>query len=195
MKRVGFRRTIQLVRSDYAALLRFFRKTENSWATFVSFMLFPGFVAVLLYRLAHFRYTNGRKLSARLIHWLGLILTGAEINPACQVDEGFVILHPTGMVVSAKIGKNVVLTAGVGLGGDGSWDDIGAGPGLPVIGDRVIMGGRSTVLGPRKVGDDAFVCGGTFVINDVPPGATVFGTPARRVMDTARKQFKVMQAS
>lgn len=51
---------------------------------------------------------------------------------------------------------------------------------LPVtIGAEVWIGGHATILPGVTVGDGAIVAAGATVTRDVPPGATVAGTPAR----------------
>jgi serine O-acetyltransferase len=177
-----------LIRSDYGAILRFYGKSHSP-SSLGGFLLYPGFIAVALHRFAHYFHRRDWKLPARLVYWLTLVLTGADVNPASDIGPAFVMLHSTGMIVSGKLGSQVILTAAVGIGGDGSARDIGAGPGLPVLGDRVVVGGRSVLMGPVRIGDDAFVCGMSFVVRDVPAGATVFGVPARRTSPSARKNF------
>lgn len=50
------------------------------------------------------------------------------------------------------------------------------------MGDHVFIGTNAILLGPIRVGDHAKVGANAFVVNrDVPPDATVVGTPARIV--------------
>jgi len=54
-------------------------------------------------------------------------------------------------------------------------------PGVPVIGNDVVIGAGACVLGPITVGDGAMVAAGAIVIRDVKPGQTVAGNPAKPV--------------
>jgi len=52
--------------------------------------------------------------------------------------------------------------------------------GLPIrIGDDVWIGGGALILPGVTIGDGAIVGAGSVVTRDVPPGATVYGNPAR----------------
>jgi acetyltransferase-like isoleucine patch superfamily enzyme len=52
-----------------------------------------------------------------------------------------------------------------------------------VIGDRVWIGCRATVLKGVTVGDGAVIAAGSVVVSDVPPRALVAGNPARVVRE------------
>ena len=47
------------------------------------------------------------------------------------------------------------------------------------IGENVWIGGGAIIVGGVTIGDDAIVAAGAVVTNDVAPGATVAGVPAR----------------
>jgi serine O-acetyltransferase len=184
--------TLRLIRSDHAAIVAFFKKDQaRGLSTVIDFMLHPGFICITLHRLAFYCYAHRMKLVARLIYLTNLALTAADLSPTLEVGERFVLLHTTGTILAGKIGNNVLMTAANGMGGDGSHEDIGAGAGLPIIGDRVVMGARSVVMGPNKIDDDAFVCAMSVVLKYVPPGATVFGIPARQIKSSARNDLTV----
>ena len=50
---------------------------------------------------------------------------------------------------------------------------------MPVLGDDVILGANSSVMGAIFIGDGAFIGAHSMVIQDVPPNAIVSGSPAR----------------
>jgi serine O-acetyltransferase len=54
----------------------------------------------------------------------------------------------------------------------------------PVIGQGVHVGTGAKVLGPINVGAGARIGANAVVVDDVPPGATVVGIPARVVGET-----------
>jgi serine O-acetyltransferase len=51
----------------------------------------------------------------------------------------------------------------------------------PTLGNRVVIGSNSTILGAITIGDGARIGSGSVVVKSVPPGATVVGVPARIV--------------
>jgi serine O-acetyltransferase len=53
----------------------------------------------------------------------------------------------------------------------------------PTIGPRASIGTGAQVLGPIEVGRDARVGANSVVLNDVPPGTTVVGAPAKALTD------------
>ena len=57
------------------------------------FFLYPGFHAILLYRIAHFFWVLKLKLLAKLISFLARILTGIEIHPAATIGKNMFIDH------------------------------------------------------------------------------------------------------
>ncbi|MBS0244174.1 MAG: UDP-3-O-(3-hydroxymyristoyl)glucosamine N-acyltransferase, partial [Proteobacteria bacterium] len=55
------------------------------------------------------------------------------------------------------------------------------------LGDFVVMGGHSGIVGHVKVGSGAQIAGMAHVKDDVPPGARMGGTPARPFREWARE--------
>lgn len=51
--------------------------------------------------------------------------------------------------------------------------------GLPVIGDNVIIGTHSQIIGNVKIGNNAVVGAGAIVTHDVPDNVVVVGNPAK----------------
>jgi len=192
METIGVTDTLRLIKSDYRALLAVYEK-EHCFRSLVNFVLYPGLAAAALYRVARYFQVHRLQLLARLAHYLNLVLLGADIAPTSEIGSGFVMIHTVGHVVSARLGNNVILTVRVTLGGSGSRRDIGAGPGLAWIGDRVVLGPSCTVLGPLRIGDGAFVCAHSLVTEDVPAGAKVFGVPAKLVGQSARSPFNLYE--
>ncbi|MDD6824940.1 MAG: serine acetyltransferase [Oscillospiraceae bacterium] len=85
-------------------------------------------------------------------------------------------MHPYGITVNpnANLGENVTLFKGATIGSIRS----GNRAGTPVIGDRVVIGLNSTVVGNITVGNDVFIAPNTFVNFDVPDNSLVIGSPA-----------------
>ncbi|MCH8949002.1 MAG: serine acetyltransferase [Chloroflexi bacterium] len=101
-----------------------------------------------------------------------------EIGPGLFIAHGQVVIDG-----KVKLGSACVLSPWVTIGLSGRRRNIFDARG-PVIGDRVFIGTGAKVLGPITIGDDVRIGANSVVIDDVPSGATVVGTPARIVHET-----------
>jgi serine O-acetyltransferase len=141
---------------------------------------YPGFHAVLIYRLAHGAWRRGFHLLGRWLSHLGRFLTGIEIHPGAEIGQRLFIDHGMAVVIgeTAVIGDDVTLYQGVTLGGT----SLKGGKRHPTLRDNVIVGAGAQVLGPITVGHGARIGANAVVLKDVPPGATMVGIPARPVV-------------
>jgi len=172
------RETFRRISTDIEAM-RVHRNIRRSFAGTLFILFNPSIVAIALYRISRYFYVKKVRSLAWLISEFQIYITGTEILPSADIGESFVIIHPVGVCISGKIGKNCIVTAQVGIGGSLRQGDVGAGNGLPVIGDNVWVGVGSKVLGPIRVGDGVLIGAMSLVLHDVPDGATVQGIPAR----------------
>ena len=78
---------------------------------------------------------------------------------------------------TAVVGDNCSMLHHVTLGGTGS----AGGDRHPKIGDCVLIGASSTLLGPIEVGCGAKIGAGSVVLTDVPAYTTFVGVPARQL--------------
>ncbi len=142
-------------------------------------LVYPGPRAERAYRRAHFWWTHGHTLLARMISEHAKRRTGIEIHPGAVIGRRLVIDHGSGIVIgeTTEIGDDVLLYQGVTLGGTGKEQ----GKRHPTIGNNVLIGAGAKVLGPFTVGDNARVAAGAVVLSAVPPDSTAVGVPARVV--------------
>ena len=142
-------------------------------------LLYPGLKAIRMHRRANWLWRHNHKFWARYISQRAVRKTGIEIHPAAKIGRRFFIDHGTGVVIgeTAEIGDDVTLYQGVTLGGTGK--DIGKRH--PTIGNGVLIGAGAKVLGPFKVGDNSNIAAGAVVLEEIPPGSTAVGVPARVV--------------
>jgi serine O-acetyltransferase len=142
-------------------------------------LLSPHLPALWLYRVAHEMYLHDHRALARFVSYLGRLLSGGiEIHAGATIGRRFFIDHGGGTVIgeTAIIGDDVTLYHQVTLGAVGWWRDIRRAPSErrhPAVGNRVVIGAGSAVLGPVRVGDDARIGAHAIVTDDVPPGARV----------------------
>ena len=66
-------------------------------------------------------------------------------------------------------------------------DAVGAGPGLPVVGDNVDVGSTSLIAGPIRIGDDVKIGPGCVVTRDTPRGTVLELDLPRRFQRTGQK--------
>lgn len=149
-------------------------------------LTYPGFHAVVFYRMSHGLWLRRFKLLSRFWSLIGRILTGIEIHPGATIGPGFFIDHGLGVVIgeTAEVGRGVTLYHDVTLGGIAPSIDSASQVNQkrhPTLDDDVIVGSGAQILGPITVGKGARVGANSVVLKDIPPGATVVGIPAKIV--------------
>ena len=138
-----------------------------------------GSSANILYRTARFFFNSRLFPVGWILLEINKLLNGCVIGGNAQFDEGFVLMHPIGVIINGGVrgGKNIVIESGVVIGA--------AKNGLPVLvpalGDNIFIGSGAKILGGIKIGNNVTVGANAVVIKDVPNGATVVGIPARIV--------------
>ena len=149
------------------------------------FLLYPGLHAVMWHRLAHGLYKIKCFFLARLISQLVKFFTGIEIHPGATLGKGVFIDHGTGVVIgeTAEVGDNCTIYQNSTLGGTGKE----SGKRHPTLEEHVMVGAGSKVLGPITIGAGSKIAAGAVVLNDVQPGSTCAGVPARTVRIDGRK--------
>lgn len=149
-------------------------------------LTYPGFHAVMYYRLSHWFWSRRLYLLARILSNFARLLTGIEIHPGAKIGASFFIDHGHGVVIgeTAEIGDNVTLYHDVTLGGIAPSVDSESQRQQkrhPTLMDDVIIGSGAQILGPISVGKFARVGANSVVLKDVPGNATVVGIPAKIV--------------
>jgi serine O-acetyltransferase len=173
---------IQTLREDFKAV---FERDPAVRSVFEIIFCYPGFHAMLFYRLAHWFWVNQFYFLGRFVSHLGRFFTGIEIHPGAKIGRGFFIDHGMGVVIgeTAEIGDNCTLYHGVTLGGT-SWAKEKR---HPTLGDNVVVGSGAKILGPFTVGDNSKVGSNSVVVKEVPPDSTVVGVPGRVVFTEGQK--------
>lgn len=158
------------VRADTRRLRETLRR-PFPWYVLEGLLFDAGYQAALLHRIAH-RLKRWRiPLLPPLLARLNQAWTGADLAPAARIGPGLRLPHPAGVVVGAyaRLGRNAVLMQGVTLGAAhlGSLEE------MPELGDDVVLGAHSAVIGKVRIGDGASIGVGVLVTEDVPAGARV----------------------
>ncbi|MBP9989713.1 MAG: serine O-acetyltransferase [Ruminococcus sp.] len=147
--------------------------------------LYPGYKAIRSHRKAHWLYNHKIYFLARLISQRCARKTRIEIHPGAQIGRRFFIDHGTGTVIGETtiIGDDVTIYQGVTLGGTGK----DTGKRHPTIGNNVMIGAGSKVLGPVEIGDNSNVAAGAVVLDRIPENSTAVGVPARVVRRNGKR--------
>jgi serine O-acetyltransferase len=134
-------------------------------------LCYPGFHALVFYRLAHWLWERRWLVLGRFISNLARTLTGIEIHPGARIGRRLFIDHGVGVVIgeTAEVGDDVTLYQGVTLGGT----KLHRGKRHPTIEDGVIVSAGAKVLGGFTVGKGARIGPNAVVRAEVPPGGRV----------------------
>ena len=144
---------------------------------------YPGFHATLVHRVAHELYRAGAQEYARELSEYAKTETGIDIHPGADIGEYFFIDHGTGVVIgeTATVGNWVRLYQNVTLGAlhfeEQEDEEHMLKKGYkrhPDIGDHVVIGAGSNVMGAIEIGDHVSIGANSWVSEDVPDNTTVF---------------------
>jgi len=154
-----------------------FAKDPAARGFFEVILCYPGLHALWMHRMANFLWRHGLYLPARIVSPLGRFLTGIEIHPGARIGRRFFIDHGAGVVIgeTTEIGDDVLLYQGVVLGGVSLKKE----KRHPTIGNNVMIGAGTIVLGPISIGNGAKIGAASLVVRDVPPNSVAVGVPAR----------------
>ena len=160
--------------------IRMIKERDPAARNYVEILLcYPGLHAIWFHRIAHFFYRHHWFTTARLISHFSRGITGIEIHPGAIIGRRVFIDHGMGVVIgeTSEIGDDCLIYKGVVLGGT----TLEKKKRHPTMGNRVVVGSNSTILGAIMIGDGARIGSNSVVVKSVPPGSTVVGVPGRIV--------------
>ncbi len=142
-------------------------------------ILYPGVHALAFYRVANFLWKCKLLFLARFVSQIARFFTGIEIHPGAKIGEDLFIDHGLGVVIgeTTEIGNNVTIYQGVTLGGTGAH----IGKRHPTIGNNVVIGAGSKLLGPINIACGSKIGANSVVLKNTEFESTVVGIPARPV--------------
>lgn len=148
-------------------------------------ILYPGFHILVFHRIAHFLYRHKWFFLARLISQIGRFFTGIEIHPGAKIGKRLFIDHGMGIVIgeTAEIGDDCTIYHGATLGGTGKDKN----KRHPTLGNNVMVGAGSKILGPISIGDNVKIGAGAVVLHDIDNNSTAVGVPVDRVIKNVKK--------
>ena len=155
------------------------RKDPAARSVLEVILLYPGFHILVYHRIAHWLYRHKRFFLARWVSQHGRRRTGIEIHPGATIGRCLFIDHGMGIVFgeTTEIGDNCTIYHGVTLGGTGK----DTGKRHPTLGNNVLIGAGTKVLGPVYIGDNSRIGAGSVVLCNLPANCTAVGVPAEVV--------------
>lgn len=144
-------------------------------------LCYPGFFAVVAYRIAHALYKREVPLLPRMICEYAHQKTGIDIHPGAQIGRALFIDHGTGVVIgeTTVIGDNVKIYQGVTLGALRVDREHRAKKRHPTIEDNVVIYAGATILGGETIiGRNSVIGGNVWITRSIPAWSRVMFKPA-----------------
>ncbi|WP_187263183.1 serine O-acetyltransferase EpsC [Pontibacter beigongshangensis] len=138
---------------------------------------YPGFKAVVIYRLANVLYRLQIPLLPRVLSEYAHAKTGIDVHPGAVIGTHFCIDHGTGVVIgeTAVIGNNVKIYQGVTLGALSVDKAMAFTKRHPTIENNVVIYAGATILGGNTVvGANSIIGGNVWLTESVPPYSRVY---------------------
>ena len=154
--------------------LKYVKDNDPSIKTMLDALFFHTSVEVMFwYRIAHFMMKIRFSFIGLLIMKIVKRRTGLEIHPSATIGKYLLIDHGVGVVIgeTAVIGNNCIIYHNVTLGAK----HIKKGKRHPTIGNNVIIGNGTSILGNIKIGNNVIVGAKSLVLKDVEDNKKVVG--------------------
>lgn len=170
---------------------RFFVGCDPAAESFEEVILtYPGFLALIVYRLAHILYLLEVPVLPRVMTEYAHTKTGIDIHPGAAIGKNCFIDHGTGIVIgeTAVVGNNVKIYQGVTLGALYVEKELADTKRHPTIEDNVILYSGCTILGGQTtIGRDTIIGGNVWLTKSVGPGRIVYHDNKIKVRDKETK--------
>lgn len=137
---------------------------------------YPGFYAILVYRLAHELDKLSIPILPRMLTEYSHSKTGIDIHAKAEIGGSFCIDHGTGIVIgeTAKIGNSVKIYQGVTLGALSVSKQLAGKKRHPTIESNTVIYAGSTILGgTTTIGHNSIIGGNVWLTQSVDPYSVV----------------------
>lgn len=78
-------------------------------------------------------------------------------------------------IIIVKYGDNCTILQNCTIGGRSGYEKV------PIIGNNVLIGANSCIIGPIKIGNNVQIGAGSVVLHDVKDNEVVAGVPAKHI--------------
>lgn len=111
----------------------------------------------------------------KICRWINKVFRGCEIHPGCKIPKSIRFGHGGhGIVIgNSKIGENVLIMHNVTIANNflaKNEKDLG----FPEIGNNVIIGTGSIIIGPIKIGDNSVIGAGSLIMKNIPSNSIAY---------------------
>lgn len=178
-KKEKFFASLDEVKEKLLKDLEFFYESDPASKSYEEIVVtYPGFYAIMVYRISHLLNSINIPLIPRFISEVAHSRTGIDIHPGATIGEYFFIDHGTGIVIGETtiIGHHVKMYQGVTLGAL----SLGRGRALkndkrhPTIGNYVTLYAGANVLGgDTEIGDNVTIGSAVFLTKSIPSNTLV----------------------
>ena len=169
------------LREQLEADAQFFKQSDPACDAIDEIIVcYPGFYAVLVYRIAHEMHQLDFLLLARRLSEEAHQKVGVDIHPQATIGVPFFMDHATGIVVgqTTTIGKRVKLYQGVTLGALSTNVEDPKKKRHPTLEDDVTVYANATILGGNTViGAGSTIGGNVWLTKSVEKGTKVIVDP------------------
>ena len=140
---------------------------------------YPGYEAILSYRIAHELYKINQILLSRIITEEAHKNTGIDINPGATIGENLFIDHGTGIVIgeTTVIGNNVKIYQGVTLGALSllKGRELKGVKRHPTIEDNVTIYSNASILGGKTIiGKNSTIGANVYLVSSLEENTIVY---------------------
>jgi serine O-acetyltransferase len=154
-------------------------------------LAYPGFLAIIIYRISHELYKLKLPLLPRIITEFAHEKTGVDIHPGAIIGSPFFIDHGTGIVIgeTSIIGKNVKMYQGVTLGALSVNKNLAKVKRHPTIEDDVVIYSQAVILGGETViGKNSIIGGNAWLTESVPANSIVYSKSEVRIRSNEKAE-------
>lgn len=156
---------------------------------------YPGFYAILVYRIAHELNNLSVAIIPRMLTEFSHSKTGIDIHANAKIGESFCIDHGTGIVIgeTTEIGKSVKIYQGVTLGALSVSKSLGGKKRHPSIEDHTVIYAGSTILGGDTIiGHHSTIGGNVWLTQSVAPHSVVLNQAKIHLKNSNSKQKDII---
>ena len=172
---------------DAQAIQDFDPAASNLGEVIVSY---PGFFAIMVYRLSHELYLANIPIIPRLMSEYAHSKTGIDIHPGAKIGESFFIDHGTGVVIgeTAIIKNKVKIYQGVTLGALQVKKSLAKKKRHPTVEDNVIIYSNATILGGNTIiGKNSVIGGNVWLTASVDSNSLVYHSHEIKVRSSIKE--------